>query len=498
MRTSSPPATSDPDDFDALVAEVDYYEHQPSLDREAFDAYVRAESALETIVMGAAASRQKAFEFAGAHELFGRFAQLNEVQREIALRERQAGADADPEYAATLDHIIAATTGAVLLAEGLQDVNRADERRGAADFETAEVHLRSAMAAFARLAEDDDLPLHEVGALRYTLTEAMLQMVTGLSQMRSGDFVGAYGCFDKTGVVFDELLRQASDSADPQFEELRRDLSDGVRYVKAAQSFVETLREAQNGNYPDAVVAGREAVSAYQRIFDEAVSRQVSRNARALTEMELARVRGWLAWAGAELAVDRCRWDECRDLIRQARAQWNEANRVAARLVYLGVMGQRPEAGNTDLLLHSTLRRCDRERNFQVELDTLRRRIDQPNRIEIHAQGGTMSSSTFNGPVTSGSIGDGNRIENTTINAAPDLKPLAAELTELREVLSAAARTPQEQESVTAVVAAGEAAARGDETGTNRHLRAAGRWALETAQQLVLTTAAAAIRSGLG
>ena len=505
-----PPPQSDPDNLDELVVEVAYYEHLPRLDRAEFDAYVKAEALLETLISSVAAQNQKEFEYQQAHELLDQFAALNARQREIAERERGHAGD-DPEFAAVLDYIMGAAAGNVILAEGLQDANRADERRAAGDFEAAEGHLRNAMAGFARLA-GSDLPSQPVGALRFTLTEAMLQMVTGLAQMRSGDFRGAYTCFDNTRVVLTELLTEAEGEharddgqADPQFEELRVDLSDGLRYIKAVQAFVETLREAQNGNYPDAVASGREAVAAYERIVEEMLARRVSRNARVPCEMELARVRGWLTWARAELAVDKCQWTDCRDLVREARTHWNEANRAAARLVYLGVLAQRPEAGNTDMLLQSTLRRCDRERTFQAEIDTLKSRTDHASRIEIHAQGGTssMSSPQFNAPVSTNSIGDHNQVDHNTVHAdqrpaGPDLKELAAQLAELRAVLATAARTPQERETVTAVAAAEEAAVRNDRSAMSRHLAATGRWALETAQQLVLTAAATAIKAGIG
>ncbi|MBM2620931.1 hypothetical protein JIG36_36070 [Actinoplanes sp. LDG1-06] len=509
---SSPPPMSNPDDMDSLVVEVAYYENLGSLDRDDFDRYVRAEATLENMISAEAARRQKDFGFAEAEELLDQFLALNTSQRDIAERER-ARPGLDDDYRRQLDYIGAATAGNILLAEGQQHANRAEQRRLASDYDSAEKHLREAMRCFAQLARSD-VPLQPVGELRYTLSEATGQMMAGLAHMRAGDFKGAYQSLDRTHVAFDELLAQAEeeharagDANDPQFEELRRDLADSMRYVQAVQSFAEVLREAQNGNYRDAVVSGQEAVAHFERIVAEAVARQASRNAHSLFEMELARVNGWLSWVSGELAVDEGRWAACREHIRAARGHWNRAARAATRNFYMGIIAQRPEDGNTDMLLQSTLRRCDRELAFRMEIDALNAKLTHSNRIEIQAvgQGGnampSSSNFNFNAPVSSNIIGNEARIESATANqanASTDLRELTRQLADLREVLAGAARTPQERETVEAVTAAHEAAGRNDEEATRTNLARAGKWALGVAEQLALAAATAAIKLAMG
>ncbi|MEU4690137.1 hypothetical protein [Actinoplanes sp. NPDC023714] len=501
---TTPPPASDLDDFATLLAEVGYYENLDRLDRDDFDRYVRAEAGLEDIISAEAARRQKEFGFDAAGTLLGQFVALNTTQRGIAEREL-ARTGLDEDYRRQLTYVRAAAAGNVLLAEGQQHVNRAERRRLAGDFEVARDRLAEAKRCFRQLA-DSDLPLQPVGQLRWTLAESTRQMLAGLAQMRTGDFKGAYQSFDRTHVALDELLAdveqqhgRAPDRIDATFEDLRQDLADGIRYVQAVQSFNETLRDAQNGYYGDAVVSGRDAVGYFQRIVDEAVARRTSRNAQALHETELARVNGWLSWVNAELAVDECRWTACREHVRAARGHWNRAARLAARNAYLGIVTQRSDDGNTDLLLQNTLRRCDRELAFRKEIDGLNARLAGINQITVGVNA-MPSNYNFNAPVSSNIIGDKARIENAAAqqNAGTDLHDLATQLMELRNALGETARSPQEHESVAAVAAAQEAASRNDEEGVRRHLARAGRWALGIAEQLGIAAASAAIKMAIG
>jgi hypothetical protein len=508
-----PPPASAPDDFPSLLAEVDYYEHLPGLDPEEFDRYLRATSALADIVMEEATRRQQEFNFAGADALLGQFLKLNDTKRKLCERERRHQ-DGDAGYRERLAGVRDAAAGSVLLAEGLQYVCRADERRLAGDFDTALRSLATGAKCFEQLA-GSDLPLRPVGAWRYRLTQATSQLMAGLGHMRNGDFKGAYQSFDNTYVAFDELLHRADSEQPPaldqarlQYDELRRQVTDGMRYIQAVQSFVETLREAQNGDYGDAVLSGEDAVGRYERLLRDAVARQMPRNARSLYEMELARVNGWLSWAAAELAVDEERWSECRDLVRQARNHWRQAAHIAARNVYHEIIAQRPESGDTDMLLQNTLRRCARELTFRKEIAALNAKLDNANKIVMQIQGGQGGHAvapgdfTFNAPVSAASIGNENRIEaaqlNQNVAGTTDLRELAGQLGELRELLAAAARTPAEQESVAAVEAARDAATRGDEPGMRQYLAKAGQWALRIGEQIGLAAATAAIKVAIG
>ncbi|WP_433295597.1 hypothetical protein ACQP2F_36215 [Actinoplanes sp. CA-030573] len=499
------PEMSALDDLTSLLAEVDYYESRPGLDAGELERYLRAAAALGDLIMAEAVRRQKELRFADAEVLLGQFLQLNETKRKRCERARRHQDDDSAHLAGLRD----AAAADVLLAEGLQHVCRADERRLAGDFDTALRCLATATKCFEQLAASS-LPLRRIGAWRLSLTRATTDLMTGLGHMRAGDFRGAHQSFDNAYVAFGELLDRIGEEppdlpAHAQYDEVRDRLVDGRRYLEAVQSFVEMLREAQSGRYGDAVLAGQEAVDRYQRLVREAVTQQAPRTARLLYEMDLARVNGWLSWATAELAVDEARWQDCRDQVRLARTQWKQAAHIAARTVYHEIVAQRPEPGDTEMLLQNTLRRCDRELQFRKEIEALNAKLDRAATIVIQNQGGRAvapSDFTFNAPVSATSIGNENRIENATANqqvaGGTDLRELAAQLRELRDLLAGAARTPQEQSAVAAVEAAQDAATRGDEPTMRRYLADAGKWALQIAEQIGVAAATAAIKSALG
>ncbi len=505
--TDAPPSAA-ADDAEGLLREVDYYQRLPRLGPTEFDRYVKAAVALENMINAEAARRSADFEYAHADELLAQVVAVNTTLRGIAEREI-ARADPSPSehYTDYLCHWRDAADGVILLVEGVRLTNRADERRLASDFEGGEQHLKAAMEYFGRLA-GSKLPQRALGARRYTLAQATVQLLAGLQELRIGDFRAAYRRLDDTHVALKELLTKAEeedqhrgDRSGPQASELWRDLTNGLRYVEATQSFVELLREAHVGNYRDAVVSGREAVGHFERILNAVASR----NARALYEMELARVQGWLAWTQAELAVDESQWTDCREQIRRARAHWNKAARIAARNVSVGITNQRPEIGDTDMLLQGTLRRCDREAEFREKISTLQANLERARNIHILAQGGNAMSaeSTFNfhGNVAANSIGNQNEIRDGSVQqnvGAGDFRELADQLAELHQVMASVARTPAEREAVAAVSEAGEAARRDDESAVRRNLARTGRWALKIAEQLALTAATAAITRSLG
>jgi hypothetical protein len=510
--TAAPPMSA-LDDLTSLLAEVDHYESRPALDADELERYLRAASALGDLIMAEATRRQKEFRFADAEVLLGQFLQLNATKRKLCERARRHQ-DGDSAQLARLAGLRDAAAANMLLAEGLQHVCRADERRLAGDFDTALRCLGTATKCFEKLA-GSTLPLRQIGAWRLALTRATSELMTGLGHMRGGDFKGAHQSFDNAYVAFGELLRQTDEDQPPedgptraQYAEVRGQLIDGRRYLEAVQSFVEMLQEAQSGRYGDAVLAGQDAVDRYHRLVREAVTQQAPRTARSLYEMDLARVNGWLSWAAAELAVDEERWADCRELVRQARNHWKQAAHIAARNVYHEIISHRAEPGDTDMLLQNTLRRCDRELQFRKEIEGLNAKLDRAGTIVIHNQGGqggravAPSDFTFNAPVNATSIGNQNRIENATAaqHAAtgPDLRELAAQLQELRDLLAGAARTEPEQAAVTAIESAQDAATRGDEPTMRRFLTQAGQWALQIAEQIGLAAATAAIKSAVG
>src|SRR5207244_9957922 len=85
-----------------------------------------------------------------------------------------------------------------------------------------------------------------------------------------------------------------------------------------------------------------------------------------------------------------------------------------------------------------------------------------------------------------------NQIQSTT-----DLPALAGELAKLRQALLSSAKSAPESAAVGAVAQAEIAAEKGDGPSALRFLKQAGTWALETAKEIALKTAATAIRAAL-
>ena len=79
-----------------------------------------------------------------------------------------------------------------------------------------------------------------------------------------------------------------------------------------------------------------------------------------------------------------------------------------------------------------------------------------------------------------------------------DIAQLVDELKLLRGHLRQSADTPQQDEAVAEVSKAQAAAAEGDGPGVMRHLRQAGKWALDGATAIGTAVAAAAIKASIG
>jgi len=79
-----------------------------------------------------------------------------------------------------------------------------------------------------------------------------------------------------------------------------------------------------------------------------------------------------------------------------------------------------------------------------------------------------------------------------------DLSQLAVDLANLRSAMKAEATSPEHDAAVGAVAAAETATKKGDGPTAMQHLKAAGKWALDTATKIGTTVASAAIKSSLG
>ncbi|GAA4451207.1 hypothetical protein [Phytohabitans houttuyneae] len=507
-------------DLAELLRRVELYEQEESLPVPEFERYARTETALENVLQVEAARRASDFDYDGCIELLDQVIGLNQRLADIAERElRQLEAAGQyGEAADTLRNWRDLAQGLILIVQGLIHSQRSDERRLTGDIEGAEQALAEAMRYFDQLARSD-LPQQQVGMLRGMLAHATNEFLSGLREMRAANFRGAYHFLDRCRVMFEELLESAREehrrddgSSAAQFQELERDLSVTLAYARAVQSQVEMLREVQVGNHGAAVECGQESIRVFESLVEAAVAESMTRNVVALRRMELAYVRGWLSWSQAEYAVDERDWAQCRVHARHARTHWNEAARLVTRNNLLGLVSGQNDQGNTELLLQSTLRRCEREQRFHREIEELRGALNRINPIVIHNQGGQGGSAmtnrdnfTFNAPVTNtgGAIGNQEHVEigqvhHQQVLGPTDFRALAEELAELREAMAAGARTDQEREVVARVREAEEAARRADEQTVRSRLAAAGRWALTMAQNLMLTAATAAIQRSIG
>jgi hypothetical protein len=118
------------------------------------------------------------------------------------------------------------------------------------------------------------------------------------------------------------------------------------------------------------------------------------------------------------------------------------------------------------------------------------------------AFGGPMSGDTFN--TTAGQVGavgpDAHVHDNTfqQIQGGLDLPRLAEELARLRTVMEdQAAGKPEQDKALDAIVAAEKAAIQGDGLAVLKHLKRAGRWALDVAEKIGVAVAVEALKRAM-
>lgn len=109
--------------------------------------------------------------------------------------------------------------------------------------------------------------------------------------------------------------------------------------------------------------------------------------------------------------------------------------------------------------------------------------------VQLTGNLGSGGHTTTNGPV---------RQVQRDAAGGEELRRIASELAQLREVLALGPRTEPELAAVEQVRLAEQAARSGDESGLRNHLSAAGRWALEMAERIGAEAAAAVLRQSLG
>jgi hypothetical protein len=139
-----------------------------------------------------------------------------------------------------------------------------------------------------------------------------------------------------------------------------------------------------------------------------------------------------------------------------------------------------------------------------LELTADRQQLARRANLFINKGTFTMSRDTYSAG-QAGAMGPGARAHDMTFQqiwnqAAPDLDlaKLETELTALRGAMRAEAREPEHDLAIGEVAAAQKAAKEGDGPGALKHLRAAGKWALDVASKIGVGVATAALKTSLG
>lgn len=504
----------DETDLDAMVTAVAMFEAASSLSHPEFTRYITLEGQLESQLYDLSVAAAGQFEFDQARQMLDEVIELNQTLEATVNRELN-NADVPNEYRTDLTNGREAAAAIILLCQGQRYQTDADERQCAGDMVGANNALRQAQGWFERLA-DSGTSHADFGALRAVLVETRTTFNDAVLALRAGRYDQAKEGFQETrvrfGLIHDELTDAPADlgaTTVAAIETVLAEVGDQLVYTEVLNRFSEFFSQMNTGDYDEAVYSIREAVSRCEQWRKTSVSLALPPPAQNIRRMEGELFRGWQAWAEAELAIERAVWDECRQRVRDARNHWAASTDVAIRHRLLGVPAAPIESSSMEMLLHSTLRRCKKERELREQIDRLHGLRWQPAATVINQYaGGAMTQEpgdtfNFHGKVNAGAIGAQARVvadqigDQTRLAALPDLRTLAEELADLREMMAQGARAQSERDAVEQIRQAEDVARRGDEHAVREHLKAAGRWALAVAQRLGLLAAETAIKASL-
>jgi hypothetical protein len=267
-----------------------------------------------------------------------------------------------------------------------------------------------------------------------------------------------------------------------------------------------------SSDFDQAIEHGAHMVASTERSLDAAERLDLHERVIGLRQAQLALRRGWLDWARAEHAADEEDWQRSGDDAIAALNHWHDAARIGAGSEFAAVRAIRAQFGSFTMLIRSTRRRAERERQLRHQIRQL---LDQggvriDNRIDNNREVDMSNTSNSIGAVNVGGQGNAvafgeqnvstldNRGATNTAADPGELAKLAAELDRLRQALEAGASQPDQHAAADAVGAAADAAAQNDEPTMLQHLAKAGKWALDAATRLGLPIAQAAIMRGLG
>jgi hypothetical protein len=499
-------------DLAALAAQVERYELTSALSPQEFRDYFDDEVALEQQLLDAAVRFGQIFDFGSSRDALEQVIALNLKLRSIADREL-ARTDIDDEFRRRLSSARDEASGLILVVQGQIFQSHADEAILASNMRDTLRYLEQSRQCFQELA-DLGLPQADFGGLAADLALTKYEFFEASTALQRGRYERAKEGFHHAFAKYSVLLEDVTDAGGPDerisamIAEFQREFTDQKSYTQVMLRYADFFCQVQSNNCSLAVQYARDAVDLYETWLQSAISNEQPRQIRNYRKMELAYVRGWLAWSEAELALEQHQWDACAAHIEEARRSWFSSTDMALRHELRGVMAPQYENSNTEMLLQSTQRRCWSEKRLFEEIEKQREEMRHLRRVSVHAQGGHVmnesSSFEFNGPVNAAAVGPNakarvDRVGGDQIMASTtDLRELAAQLAELREALAAGARTDEEKAAVGEVERAEAQARQSDERGARRHLAAAGRWALTVAEKLALPVAEAAIKASIG
>jgi hypothetical protein len=492
-----------------LEAAVGRYEAARVLSAEEFRDYLDAEAILEGHLFDAASGLAQRFEFARARDVLDQVVKLNQSLRTVAER---GLASPQPDFGRLPAQARDAACGRILVVQGQIWTSYADEQLMAGHTREAVEYLKKSRECFEELA-GLALPQSEFGLLAAALAATKIEFFEASLALRRGKYElakdGFSNAYSHCGALLEDV-EEAAKTADARMAavigEFQREFTDQFNYTHVMLNYADFFCQVQSGNCEDAVQCAGDAVALCESWLRSTISNDLPPQLRTLRQTELEFLRGWLAWARAEHAVENREWDACLEHVRQARRSWFRSTDLALRNALRGVMPPQYETANTEMLLLSTLRRCRSEQRLHEELSRVREEKRQIGNTIIHAQGGHYmeheSAFTFNAPVNANAIGPGakgraERVEQH-VTGTTDLRQLADELVQLREVLLAGAQGEAEKATIEEIEHAETEARQGDESAVRRHLAATGRWALSVAEKLALTAASTAIKASLG
>ncbi len=475
------------------------YEARTMLDHDQFRGYVESKTHFEEALQLLIAYSIYSMEYGEAMGFIDTVRSVNTAALQIARNEleRVDPAPSD-DYRAELERAAAEAQGLVLLMQGQELATEAEHHQRLLD------HPQGALQAFSKAQEyferlaDSGLPQRFEGAVRARMCAYMGEVVIGVGQLASSEYRAASNSFLRASAsvaAVVEFIAQAEPPPpdDDEGLDLSLEAANALTYVNSLKELADFLGAMHAGRYEDALRSGESMTRLADESLRTAVELLVPERIMDARKAELALMRGWLAWARAEKAIDDADWDECHSQIDQARKHWSDGSAHGHRSALPSAEAIQAQMGTFEMLLQSTLRRLDSELRRVREVAELRSQRD-----EAMSRIGTRVDQIFTGPVQRSAIGRESAVNESRVtiehSQATDLATLARQLGDLRDPLAEGAGG----EAAAAVAAAHDAAKAGDEGAAIRHLEGAGRQARELASMMGLAAVEQAFQRAAG